>query len=415
MKKLFFILQFCFISFAFAQNETLFKFKYKEGDNFSLISNVVEDVKVNGRLNHKAQIISRVSEKVEKVDENGRGFIKAKFMTSENSTSSRNNNSTYKWGENFQSEFWRSEKGVFEINENYFMPVIRDLPVFPDKPLKIGDEWSADGYEAEDLRRDLNVTKPFKVPFIAKYKYVRDEEGFSKADSSVKKTFQVIEASYSLYYETPLNQNEFQNVKSDFPVTTMGYSFRTIWWDNEKGQIDHYEENFRIIMETLFGNNYQFTGKTFVEVTEFKTSATEENVKYVQEKIEDLGIKDVSVSKSEQGLTLSIENINFRADSAVLEESEKEKLNKIIKILENFSENDLLISGHTARVGSEESCQILSEMRAQSVAEFLLSKNVRKENHIFTQGFGSKIPVSSNKTEEGKAKNRRVEITLLDE
>ncbi len=91
-------------------------------------------------------------------------------MTSEQSTPAGGVASgVYKWGENFESDFWRAKDGHFEIDSKYFMPVIRDLPVFPDRILKPGDEWTAEGWEAEDLRRDLNVTEPFRVPFTSKY------------------------------------------------------------------------------------------------------------------------------------------------------------------------------------------------------------------------------------------------------
>ena len=167
-------------------------------------------------------------------------------------------------------------------------------------------------------------------------------------------------------------------------------------------------------METLLGNQYQFSGTTKVEVTEFKRTATEENVQTVMEKIEDLGLEDISVQKTEKGLMISLENIQFKADSAVLLPSEQDKINKIGQILSAYPDNDLLITGHTARVGTEESCQKLSEQRAASVADFLVSLGIRSEKHIFTQGFGSKVPVASNLTERGKSKNRRVEITILD-
>ena len=52
--------------------------------------------------------------------------------------------------------------------------------------------------------------------------------------------------------------------------------------------------------------------------------------------------------------------------------------------------------------------------RAEAVASYLIGLGVRDEYHIFTQGKGSKEPVASNKTEEGRAKNRRVEITIMD-
>ena len=119
--------------------------------------------------------------------------------------------------------------------------------------------------------------------------------------------------------------------------------------------------------------------------------------------------------KTEQGCVCS--GLSHREASVLLacDIPEKvEKIKKIADILAAYPENDLLISGHTARAGTEESCQKLSSERAVSVADFLIILGVRDKNRIFTQGHGSKVPVASNKTEEGKAKNRRVEITLLD-
>ncbi|MDE7139412.1 MAG: OmpA family protein, partial [Treponemataceae bacterium] len=127
-----------------------------------------------------------------------------------------------------------------------------------------------------------------------------------------------------------------------------------------------------------------------------------------------LGLQDVSVTKGEKGLTISVENIQFKPDSAELTEREQAKIRKIAPSLEAYPDNDLLVSGHTALAGTEAARQQLSEARAEAVADFLTGMGVREKNRVFTQGFGARIPVASNKTEEGKAKNRRVEITILD-
>ena len=158
----------------------------------------------------------------------------------------------------------------------------------------------------------------------------------------------------------------------------------------------------------------RFEGTAHAEVTDFARTADEKNVAAVMEKITDLGIDDVSVTAGEKGLTLSIENIQFRPDSDILMPSEKEKLDKIAQILNAYPDNDLLITGHTALRGTKESRQKLSEERAQSVADYLIRKKVRDKYHVFTKGMGGDVPIADNKTEVGRAKNRRVEITIMD-
>lgn len=403
---------FCAAAGLFAQESVLLRFKYKKDDNYRILSTVREDVKVNGRLNHRAEIVSRVTITVTDVDENGVGTMDGTFMTSEKSTGAYGNE-RLGWGETFQSQYKRDGRGTFDIADSYFMPTIRDMPIFPEHPVKVGDTWTASGYEAEDLRREpLFIEKPFKVPFVAEYEYLRDEEGISSDAKHEKKTFQVISVKYNIFYEAPLPDDAW--LLGDVPASTMGYSHRTIWWDNEKGQIDHTDEQFRIVIESARGNRFDFSGTTHEEITEFTRTATEENLKDVQEKITQMGLRDVSVTKSENGLTISLENIQFKPDSAELTESEMAKIRKIAAILQAYPDNDLLVSGHTALAGTENARQQLSEARAESVADFLVGLGVREKNRVFTRGFGARVPIASNQTEEGKAKNRRVEITILD-
>ena len=122
-----------------------------------------------------------------------------------------------------------------------------------------------------------------------------------------------------------------------------------------------------------------------------------------------------AVKKTDKGLTISIENIQFGGESAVLLNSEKIKLRKIADILKGYPDNDILVSGHTAHYPGGADPQQLSEERAASVADFLVQLGVKDKFHVFTQGFGDKQPIDTNETPEGRAKNRRVEITIMDE
>ena len=177
--------------------------------------------------------------------------------------------------------------------------------------------------------------------------------------------------------------------------------------------IDHYTEEFEITIMTFSKDNIKFSGKADAKVTNFQREGTNENLEKLNSAIENLGLHDIDVKQNEKGLTICLENIQFEADSAILLKNEKEKIFKIAELLKSFS-NDLLITGHTAERGTEKSRQELSEQRASTVAEFLINLGVRKKENIFTQGKGSSEPVASNLTEDGRKKNRRVEITIMD-
>lgn len=407
MKK-FLLLSLILSQLIFNLTAEKFEFKYTKGESYRILSTVDEDVFVNGILNHQAKIINRISVEVTDVTPDGSGIHKANFMTSENSVGQ---NKVSTWGQEYNSIFTRSKNGTYDISDEYFMPVVRNVPVFPDKDLKPGDTWQAEGHEAHDLRQTFNITTPYKVPFTAYYTY----QGETEKDGQ---KLHVIKAIYNLYFASPKpDMNSISPAKDeyfDYPISTMGYSDQTIYWDNQRGTIQSYTEKFRIQLETVYGNTFVFQGTAGAEITELKQVNNVATIEKVQKEIEDLGIKNTAVSADEKGITISIENIQFKPDSAILQESEKEKLIKIAKILSAFPENDLLISGHTALAGNAQSRQKLSEERASAVAEFLIDLGIKDSHHIFTQGFGATKPIAPNTNTEGMARNRRVEITIME-
>ena len=386
-------------------------------EKFKVLSTVKEDVLVNGVFNHYAEIVNRISYEVSdvKADDfgNSKGFLEASFMTTEKAfDSSRNqiSGSSFEWGEEYFSEFWRDSLGIYEIKPTYFMPVVRNVPVFPDKDLQIGDTWEAEGHEAYDIRQTFNVDEPLIIPFTANYTYsgTVEKEIDSEAGSGTK-TLHVINVEYSIFYDIPVPKG----APSTYPVASMGYSYQTIYWDNELGTIDSYEDEFRIILEMQNGDRFEFRGTSEAEYTERLAVATDDTLEELQKQLENLDISDTTVSKDDIGITFSIENIQFKPDSAYLMESEKRKLEKIAELLKAFPNNDLLISGHTALSGTMDSCQVLSEQRAEAVADYLKKLGVKDAYHIFTRGFGASKPIGDNSTEAGMSKNRRVEITII--
>ncbi|MCR5606831.1 MAG: OmpA family protein [Treponema sp.] len=391
------------LQFLSAQEAQLFEFKYKKDDNYRVLSTIEEDVYVNGRLNHHASIINRISVTVTDTTEDGRGVHSANFMASEESQGQAG--TLYTWGNEYESIYTRDKQGKYTMGDQYFMPVVRDMPIFPKKAVAIGETWTEEGYEVQDLRRTFNIQTPFKAPFIANYKY----EGPVNENG---KTLHKISVNYSIQFDAPAQEKLWQY--NDYPQTTLGHSQQNLYFDVEKGALDHYDETFLISIETVHGNVYRFKGKSSAKVTNFERTRDTTTVQNVQDKIKSLGLENVNVIATDKGLTFSIENIKFLADSAILQDSEQEKLKQIARIIEEYPNNDLLITGYTALAGSKESRKKLSDERAQSVAQFLISLGVKDKKQVFIQGLGAENPVAPSDTEENKARNRRVEITILD-
>ena len=401
MKKTLFITAILLFFSTTLSAQVKFEFKQKKGNSGSYISTVEEDVYINNVPSHHAEIINRISSRMTNVASDGEAFIYATYMTTENSISKQTGRSL-SWGEETTSVFSRKKNGELTISDDIYMPTVRNVPVFPDKKVKIGETWTAKGKEVQDVRKAFNMDKALIFPFEATYTY--------KEDQTVDgKKLNVILVEYEFSYEATDEQlNAGQTL-----TQSVGWSKQTLYWDNNKGLLDHYDEEFLIKIADLYGNLYVFTGTAHAELTEFSSLNDDSTAKQLQDTFDKLKLENISVKKGEKGLTISLDNIQFEPDSDVLLESEKLKLKKIGELLKQYS-NDLLITGHCADRGTASARQKLSEERAEAVASYLIGLGVRDEYHIFTQGKGSKEPVASNNTEEGRAKNRRVEITIMD-
>ena len=106
-------------------------------------------------------------------------------------------------------------------------------------------------------------------------------------------------------------------------------------------------------------------------------------------------------------------NINFATGSSNIQGSDKD-LEAIYNLLVQAEQAKLQIVGHTDNVGDSGSNVALSKGRANAVVAYLTSRGISKNRFQLVDGKGDAAPIATNATADGKAKNRRVEITLLD-
>ena len=104
-----------------------------------------------------------------------------------------------------------------------------------------------------------------------------------------------------------------------------------------------------------------------------------------------------------------IEGANFDTDSAKLKPTADAKLQQVVEFARRYPDANLEVSGYTDSRGDKTHNLKLSQRRAESVKAYLVKNGVAAE-HISTKGYGVDNPVADNKTKEGRAANRRVEI-----
>jgi outer membrane protein OmpA-like peptidoglycan-associated protein len=117
--------------------------------------------------------------------------------------------------------------------------------------------------------------------------------------------------------------------------------------------------------------------------------------------------EEVKSIRDSLALKLSGNSFDFR--SSDLKPEAKAQLEKVAETIAKNPSVNIRVEGHTDSVGSEKRNERLSRLRALSVKAFLVEHGV-DASRVSTKGFGSSKPIADNKTEEGRAKNRRVEI-----
>ncbi|CAM2773722.1 OmpA family protein [Moritella viscosa] len=122
------------------------------------------------------------------------------------------------------------------------------------------------------------------------------------------------------------------------------------------------------------------------------------------------GVQVKRVGENELQLIMA-KGIGFKTAGYNLSGDIHSSLNSVAKILNEYPKSSLRIVGHTDSIGSAESNLTLSEERAESVSEYLNKRGI-KSGRLSTRGYGERRPIASNMTKDGRAANRRVEITI---
>ncbi len=120
-----------------------------------------------------------------------------------------------------------------------------------------------------------------------------------------------------------------------------------------------------------------------------------------------------SAALSTDGCVLTLENINFEFDSAELKNNAKNLLDDLAQKLRPSAKYKLNVSGHTDIIGSREYNLGLSQNRAQSVKGYLVDNGI-EGSEIAVEAHAFDIPVADNSSAYGRAKNRRVEVKIIE-
>ncbi len=109
-----------------------------------------------------------------------------------------------------------------------------------------------------------------------------------------------------------------------------------------------------------------------------------------------------------------LDNVYFDTGKSILKPGSYKTLNDLAEVLKIKSTMVIEIQGHTDNIGKEDENTLLSQKRAEEVKKYLVSKGIDAKR-IDAKGYGPKIPIADNTTEEGRSKNRRTSLKVIKE
>lgn len=217
-------------------------------------------------------------------------------------------------------------------------------------------------------------------------------------------------------------------VTSDYAVDTLDKKGledpQHSWWKLAGTYTAHGGEKFMTLgnfmgktekdMVKIKGRKIGHLKEAYYFIDDISLISPEDTTKPIAPIVKDsIKVDTTSVPKPDfkTGEIIALKNIFFDTDRSELLPESFVELDRLVKILKANKNLEIQINGHTDNQGRDERNLVLSEERAQAVYEYLKSQGV--QNKMTYAGFGKTKPVASNSTEEGRAKNRRVEFEVL--
>lgn len=312
--------------------------------------------------------------------------------------------------DSISSIFKTASDGTFTMLEDNGFPSFRSFPVYSREKIAKGSTWESQSERAVD---PLNKGIFTKIPMFVQYSYTRD------ADYHGIPVY-VFKAKWATRYG-----GSIVDLEGDSELkSASGTHEADVFVSMKNGAAVYIRDKVDETFVYRDGNSYNFRG-TLNLFTEYPPSVDEEELLPVIQRVAmadstnqlDKSFKPnknekLEVEKTNAGIRLRMNDLRFKPDSSELLDSEKTRIDQITEILQKAPDSMFLVEGHTASTGREQGEMQLSLERAHSIVNELAARGIPVERFI-CKGSGGKKPVADNSTDQGRAKNRRVEITIL--
>jgi outer membrane protein OmpA-like peptidoglycan-associated protein len=289
--------------------------------------------------------------------------------------------------------------GSYDVGGRGAYPTLRGFPRVPIAEPSVGDHWTGVGML---LAEPLHDGKFSRTRFIADYRY--DGEAVQAG-----KLVKVITASFAVRY------NAGDDPDADNRLTSvMGTHSVVIHLSVPLGAVSFMRDEVDETYGFIDGRTVQVKGFVLTWFTSSTALNREETADTISKTLEESGTRDVVVQQKPEGLSVSLNNIHFVAEKAEFLPEELPRLEALARALSAVPGRSFRVIGHTADVGTASSQYDLSVKRAKAVVDALASRGISARRFLY-EGRGGTEPLAPSDTEENMAKNRRVEIFILED
>ncbi len=381
-----------------ARAQTLFQFKLEPGEVLSI--DKYQDILIlkdgqSATREEKNRIVLKVMER-ESFGSSLEGLFYTYFRAPRRV-------GLFQQDKDFFSRFSIDPTGRYTVPDEYVMPNLRDLPTFPDTPLRPGDEWTASAQETMDFD-----TIKVKIPLRVYYRYTGKSPLLFPEKEQKNREYDRFEYTYSFFKPVAHPASPV--------VQVHGFSADQLWFDNETG-IPVFDSN-RLKYTFLLkdGSVVEYLYRIDSWWRKFKRTTDEEKIKIATRLGKELeSSKNLSVRPDKAGVILELKDLLFETDSDRLTPAAARELAQVAEVLKQFPDREIRITGHTDSTGSVAYNKDLSTRRARTVGQGLEKGHGIDGKRMSFNGLGETQPVAPNETAEGRARNRRVEILIVTE
>ncbi len=387
MKKIYIINFLLVISLSLEAKKYNLYWNFKTNTIFTVNKFSVQIVKKNGRIIRENEVREYAEILPVKFDEK-KYLLKGKYYSFIKPIKKE---TSFQLSDFFSLDFYMDRQGKYFVKKNVTVPTIRNIPVFPDYPVEPGDMWEAEGIEIFEFK------PPVTIPVDVNYHFVSVEKKFDRMTAKI-------------VYDYFMN-HILDRIYRDIPYKYLGGFHTTLWYNLEENLPLYLENIYDILFIYPDGTSIEYTGNLKAYYNIKPIYKIREDTAKIENQITEEA-PEIKTKRTNDKVIIYLGEIYFKFNSAELTEEAKRTLKKIGKVLKKYKDASIFVKGYTDSTGDYNYNLKLSEERAKNVVEYLIKKGyIKKENSSY-KGYGEENPVADNSTEEGRRKNRRVEIII---